>query len=102
MELRGIAAGALVAGAGALAAGRRVAARRAAEWEGAHPAEESISSVDGLEMHHIESGEGPAVVLIHGSPGVLADMHDPLKEPVGRFARTISYDRPGWGWSERP
>lgn len=58
--------------------------------------------VEGLDIHYVEAGEGPAVILIHGASGNLRDwtfsMVDRLK---GRY-RVIAFDRPGFGYSERP
>lgn len=58
---------------------------------------------DGVRLHYIERGEGPALVLLHGN-GILANDFD-TSGLAGRAAtryRVIAFDRPGYGYSERP
>jgi pimeloyl-ACP methyl ester carboxylesterase len=51
----------------------------------------------GVELAYRESGSGPAVVLVHG---MAADRESWPAEPAG--ARTIAYDRRGYGSSGAP
>lgn len=58
----------------------------------------------GCRLHYHEAGEGPALVLLHGSgPGVSGWSNFRANFPVfaERF-RTVVWDMPGFGRSERP
>ena len=52
-----------------------------------------------LYLHASGEGQGPAVILESGSlmPAVL---WEPVQDRVARFARVVSYDRAGYGWSD--
>jgi pimeloyl-ACP methyl ester carboxylesterase len=53
----------------------------------------------GVELNLLESGEGPAVVLVHGLPGCAYDW-TPLAERLAAGGhRVIAYDRVGYGYS---
>ncbi len=65
-----IAAGVAVLGAVATAAWVETKSRRA---EKEHPPEGAYVSVDGVDLHYVERGEGPPVVLIHGNAVSLED-----------------------------
>jgi pimeloyl-ACP methyl ester carboxylesterase len=54
-----------------------------------------------VDLHHWESGEGPAVVCIHET-ATTGEVWRPLADSLGRRARTIAYDRRGWGGSGAP
>lgn len=60
-------------------------------------------TVDGVRLHYVERGEGPAVVLLHGNTVMLQDyiVSGVLDEAALR-CRVIAFDRPGFGYSERP
>jgi pimeloyl-ACP methyl ester carboxylesterase len=61
-----------------------------------------LIEVDNHKMHIYALGEGsPTVVFTSGSgtPSTYTDYYCIQKE-VSKAARTISYDRPGFGWSE--
>jgi 3-oxoadipate enol-lactonase len=55
----------------------------------------------GVEIAWNERGEGAPLLLIHES-AVTSDVWEPLSEAVAHRARTISYDRRGWGSSSAP
>jgi len=60
---------------------------------------------DGVRLHYIERGDpaGPCVVLFHGNGTMIQDLI--LSGLVDRLAahyRVICFDRPGFGYSERP
>lgn len=59
--------------------------------------------IDGLRLHYIEQGEGPTLVLLHGNI-VMADdfRRGGLIERLASSWRVIAFDRPGFGYSERP
>jgi pimeloyl-ACP methyl ester carboxylesterase len=60
--------------------------------------------VDGVKLHYLDTcGSQPAVLLIHGNAVTSADMEvsgmiDALKDRH----QVIAFDRPGYGYSERP
>jgi pimeloyl-ACP methyl ester carboxylesterase len=60
-------------------------------------------TIDGVRLHYIERGTGPAIVLLHGNGTmardfVLSGVFDLLCEDY----RVIAFDRPGFGFSDRP
>lgn len=61
-----------------------------------------VIEVDGKTVHVAESGTGPAVVLLHGASGHLRDMTFDLAGRLNRAGyRTLAFDRPGLGYSDR-
>ncbi|MCI4662004.1 MAG: alpha/beta hydrolase [Neomegalonema sp.] len=52
------------------------------------------------QIHLLEQGEGPAVVLIHGASGNLRDATFRLMPMLARRYRVIAVDRPGFGYSD--
>src|SRR4051812_37827102 len=64
---------------------------------------ESRVSVGGVSTRVIQGGPahaGTAVVFLHGSPDSASDWVD-LVAANGRFARTIAFDFPGYGKSDK-
>jgi pimeloyl-ACP methyl ester carboxylesterase len=60
--------------------------------------------IDGIRAHLRSAGDPvarEAVVLLHGNPGPSDDWLCVLDE-IGRFARVIAPDMPGYGQSDRP
>src|SRR5207245_9277920 len=57
--------------------------------------------VDGLDLHYLVEGRGPAVVLVHGLGGFAESWRHTLR---GLAARTTVYalDLPGFGASAKP
>jgi pimeloyl-ACP methyl ester carboxylesterase len=55
-----------------------------------------------VELHRWESGAGNTAVLCLHETAVTGDVWRPLAGAVGDRARTIAYDRRGWGRSEAP
>lgn len=93
---------ALVAGLG-LAASWLFVRARAEQAERENPPRGKFVEVDGVRLHYLERGSGPALVLLHGN-GVFADDFEQsglLGRLSGRY-RVIAFDRPGYGYSERP
>lgn len=71
--------------------------------ERAHPPQGKFVDVDGVRLHYTEHGEGPPLVLLHGN-GLFATDFD-LSGLLGQAAqpyRVIAFDRPGFGYSDRP
>jgi pimeloyl-ACP methyl ester carboxylesterase len=97
---------ALIAGAvvGAALAAAYVAVRvKTAAVERSHPPLGSFIEVDGVRLHYLARGAGPAVVLLHGN-GTMADdfQFSGLLDRLAQTHRVIAFDRPGFGYSERP
>jgi len=94
-----IAAGAALAGA-ATAAWVEYQARRAQKR---HPPSGRLMEIDGTHLHFVERGDGPPVVLIHGNTVSLLDfMASGLVDRLALNHRVIAFDRPGFGYSDRP
>lgn len=55
-------------------------------------------SVGGLPIRAYQRGEGPDVLLLHGSPGSLEDFA-PIWRALGTRFRLTAFDRPGHGFS---
>lgn len=85
---------------GALAFANHASARRA---ERRHPPEGSFVEVDGSRLHYSDRGTGQPVVLIHGN-AVTGDDYNTsgVSELLLKSHRVIIFDRPGFGYSERP
>lgn len=91
-------AGAALLGAGAVENGRRA---RAAERE--TPPVGRFVEVGGTRLHVLERGRGPALVLLHGNGSLIQDwLVGGLVDRAAETHRVIAFDRPGFGYSERP
>lgn len=95
-----VAAGTTGAVLAAAAVFNAVGAKRA---EADNPPAGRFVEVDGVRLHYVDRGEGPAVVLLHGNGVMLQDFE--ASGVLGLAAerhRVIAFDRPGFGYSERP
>ncbi len=72
-----------------------------ARAEEAFPPEGQIVTVEGHQVHAVVMGEGPDLVLIHGSSGNTRDMTFSLAPALAKTFRVIVIDRPGLGYTER-
>lgn len=91
------AAGAAAAGAAAFNA---VRARRAEE---ANPPIGRFVEVEGVRLHYLERGSGPVVVLLHGNATMVQDwLASGVFDALAETHRVIAFDRPGFGYSDRP
>lgn len=60
-------------------------------------------TVDGTRLHYLDRGSGPPVVLLHGNGSMIGDfVSSGITERVAHRHRVIVFDRPGFGYSERP
>lgn len=64
-------------------------------------------TVKGVKLHYLISGEviageGPAIVLVHGASSNLREFSSSLLPELAKTHRVIAFDRPGYGFSERP
>ena len=83
----------------ALAAAVNWAARRI---ERSHPPMGNFIEVDGVRVHYVDVGEGEPVVLLHGNASMLQNPYLGLLDGLAGRHRVIAFDRPGFGYSERP
>jgi pimeloyl-ACP methyl ester carboxylesterase len=94
--------GLLLAGIGLAASFLYVRAKtRRAEAD--NPPRGHFVQVDGIRLHYIERGSGPTLVLLHGN-GVLAEdfENSGLLDMAAAHYHVIAFDRPGFGYSDRP
>jgi pimeloyl-ACP methyl ester carboxylesterase len=59
-------------------------------------------TVDGVRLHYLRQGMGQPVVLLHGSGLTLQDFTLSIFDQVAAAYEAIAFDRPGYGYSERP
>jgi pimeloyl-ACP methyl ester carboxylesterase len=75
-------------------------ARRA---ERSNPPEGKFTTVDRVRLHYIERGTGSAIVLLHGNGTMARDfVLSGVLDLLAKDYRVIAFDRPGFGFSERP
>lgn len=84
-----------------LAVGNHLAARRT---ERRHPPEGRFIEINGVRLHYSDRGQGSPVVLIHGNAVTGDDWNTSgVADLLLRAGyRVVIFDRPGFGYSERP
>jgi pimeloyl-ACP methyl ester carboxylesterase len=100
LSVRTIALGSVTA----LAALAAVNQQNAINAQRKYPPQGDFLRVRGVRLHKIDTGgPGPAVVLLHGNGVTSADMEiSGLVARAARRRRVVAFDRPGFGYSERP
>jgi pimeloyl-ACP methyl ester carboxylesterase len=76
----------------------------AARWaERRNPPKGAFLEVDGVRLHYSDRGSGRPVVLVHGN-AVTGDDYNTsgVAERLLGTYRVVIFDRPGYGYSERP
>ena len=59
--------------------------------------------VRGVRLHYVEEGEGDRLVFLHGNAGMIQDfLSSGLLSRAAERYRVIVFDRPGFGYSDRP
>jgi pimeloyl-ACP methyl ester carboxylesterase len=92
--------GGLAIAAGAAAVANHLLAKRA---EARNPPRGKFISVDGVRLHYLEQGSGPPLVLLHGNGVSSKDFEvSGLIDALAESHRVITFDRPGFGYSQRP
>ena len=92
-----------VAAAAALGAMTVYNVNRARKAESEHPPKGQFVTVDGVRLHYLEKGEGPPVVLLHGNLVTAEDFGTSgVLALLAKRHRVIAFDRPGFGYSDRP
>jgi pimeloyl-ACP methyl ester carboxylesterase len=87
---------------GATALLNHASARRA---ERRHPPSGRLVEAGGIALHYLEAGpvDGPPVVLLHGNAVRAEDwLACGVFGLLARTHRVIAFDRPGYGYTERP
>ncbi len=87
----------------ALAATALLVRQQAYRAERIHPPRGSFINLDGVRVHYLERGSGPPLVLLHGNGSMALDFEiSGLLDILSRSYRVLAFDRPGYGYSERP
>jgi pimeloyl-ACP methyl ester carboxylesterase len=68
-----------------------------------NPPKGTFIEVDGVRLHYLEKGSGSPVVLLHGNQSMAEDfVISGVIDLLAKKYRVIAFDRPGFGYSERP
>ncbi|HEV7816528.1 MAG TPA: alpha/beta hydrolase [Janthinobacterium sp.] len=87
----------------ALAAAYLVVRSKTMQVERENPPAGKFVDVGGVRLHYVEQGQGAALVLLHGNATMAEDFRlSGLYGQLARNFRVIAFDRPGFGYSERP
>ncbi|MCA1524369.1 alpha/beta fold hydrolase [Bradyrhizobium yuanmingense] len=74
-----------------------------AEWR--NPPIGKFLECDGVVLHYVDRGDpaAPCVVLLHGNGSMIQDFTiSGLVDLLARTNRVVCFDRPGFGYSQRP
>lgn len=93
-----------------LAAGATLAASavyvqwRSRQAERRNPPSGRFVIIDGLRLHYTDTGgPGPRVVLLHGNGSMTKEMEiSGIADELAKNYRVLTFDRPGFGYSNRP
>lgn len=78
-------------------------ARRTNATERENPPIGNFVTVDGVRLHYLVKGEGSPILLIHGNGTMIQDwIASGVMDRLAEKHRVIAFDRPGFGYSERP
>jgi pimeloyl-ACP methyl ester carboxylesterase len=87
----------------ALAGAAAYVQKRAHEAEVDNPPKGRFVEVDEVRLHYTEQGSGEPLVLLHGNGATVEDFATSgLVDMAAQRYRVITFDRPGYGYSERP
>jgi len=70
--------------------------------ERAYPPVGAFVRAGGVDLHYLRRGSGPTVVLLHGRDGTLQEFTLSVFDRLAEYYDVIAFDRPGYGYSERP
>ena len=94
---------ALLGSAAALGASALYAVSKTREAEKRTPPIGRFMTIDGTRLHYIERGQGEPLVLIHGNGTMIQDfLVSGIVDELAKRYRVIIFDRPGYGYSDRP
>jgi haloalkane dehalogenase len=68
----------------------------------AMPYRRRVATVEGVKLHFVDAGQGPAVVLLHGNPTWSFLWRDVIRELLPYGLRVIAPDLMGFGLSDKP
>ena len=88
----------LVLGAGITAF---MANRQASAAEAEFPPIGAFVEVDGRQVHYIQQGSGPHVILLHGAGGNLREWTIGMMDRLAQDYTVTAFDRPGLGYTDR-
>jgi pimeloyl-ACP methyl ester carboxylesterase len=89
--------------AAALGAAALYVNAKARQAEAENPPKGKFIDVDGVRLHYVDRGVGEPVVLLHGNGITASDFEaSGLLPRAAQQYRVIAFDRPGFGYSERP
>jgi pimeloyl-ACP methyl ester carboxylesterase len=60
-----------------------------------------FAQLGSTQLHYVDKGTGPAIVLVHGLAGNLHNFTYAVAKPLSAHYRVIVVDRPGCGYSKR-
>jgi len=60
-----------------------------------------FAKLGSTQLHYVDQGQGPAIVMIHGLAGNLHNFTYGVATPLSQNHRVICVDRPGCGYSKR-
>jgi pimeloyl-ACP methyl ester carboxylesterase len=103
LPARYLAGGVLLGSAAAALFGLRAySALAVRRLEAKYPPIGQFVTADGVRLHYLRQGSGQPVVLLHASGLVLQDFTLSGFDQVAAAYQAIAFDRPGYGYSERP
>src|SRR5687767_4634232 len=79
--------------------------RRSKRAQADHPPQGRFVTSAGVRLHYVEEGDdrGRPVVFLHGNSGMIDDLLiSGVVDQAARRYRSIAFDRPGFGYSDRP
>lgn len=66
------------------------------------PPRGSFIQISTGQLHYIDKGQGPVILMVHGLGAQLGNFDTGLADDLAKDFRVIAIDRPGMGWSDRP
>jgi pimeloyl-ACP methyl ester carboxylesterase len=76
---------------------------RTKQSERQHPPRGRFVRIDGVRLHYLEAGSGPTIILLHGNVVSAEDFEvSGVLDLLADRYRVIAFDRPGFGYSDRP
>jgi pimeloyl-ACP methyl ester carboxylesterase len=68
-----------------------------------NPPQGRFVEAEGVRLHYVSKGSGPAVVFLHGNGSMIQDFEcSGLMDSAAERYRVVAFDRPGFGHSARP
>jgi pimeloyl-ACP methyl ester carboxylesterase len=76
---------------------------RSRKAEQANPPTGKFLTINGVRLHYTDQGKGMPLVILHGNGSMVQDFAaSGVVAETAKHFRVISFDRPGFGYSERP